>query len=115
MSGRDLLLIVLAMYFAAAAGGFLQAGGLKKFRLFPQLAEVSLKWRGLWALPARILSIAGWFLILWGYLLLSFVMFLFLSPLLALSFLNQMTGRPPPHGALARWYERFAERRWKDS
>lgn len=114
MPGRDLLVIPLALYFAAAAGGFLSAGGLRKFRFAPRLAEVSLKWRGLWALPARILSIVGWLLILWSHLLLSFAMFLFLSPLLALSFFNQLTGRPPPHGALARWYERFAERRWKD-
>ncbi len=115
MSGRDLIVILLAMYFAAAAGGFLTVGGLRKFRLAPRLAEVSLKWRGLWALPARILSIVGWLLIIWGYLLISFAMFLFLSPLLALSFFNQVTGRPPPHGVLAQWYERMAERRWKDS
>ncbi|HUY18280.1 MAG TPA: hypothetical protein VMV15_03555 [Candidatus Binataceae bacterium] len=115
MSVRALLVIPLAIYFAAAAGGFLSAGGLRKFRFAPRLDEVSLKWRGIWALPARILSIVGWLLILWGYLLLSFAMFLFLSPLLALTFFNQMTGRPPPHGALARWYERLAEQRWKDS
>jgi hypothetical protein len=115
MSVRDLILMLLALYFVAAAGGFLSAGGLKKFRLAPGLAEVSFKWRGLWALPARVLSIVGWLLIVWGYALLSFVMFLFLSPLLALSFFNQVTRRPPPHGALARWYERTAERRWKDS
>ena len=114
MSGRDLVVALLAIYFAAAAGGFIQAGGLKKFRFAPRLADVSLKWRGSLALPARILSIVGWLLIVWSSLLLSFAMFLFLSPLLALSFFNQATGRPPPHGALARWYEGLAERRWKD-
>ena len=111
---REVIFGVLAMYLAAAAGGFIRAGGFSKFNFIPRLRDTSFKWRGMWAGPGKVLSLVGWLLIAWGCVLFSFAMFLFLSPLLVLSFMNHLMGGRMAYGTLVQWYERLAERRWKN-
>src|SRR5580704_14940233 len=90
-------------YFAAALAGFVISGSAANFRLLPPvgLSAVRYDWQGLWWPMGKILSILMRLLIALNLTALATIFFLLSSPLFALRFLNDLIGRPPPHGAMA--------------
>jgi hypothetical protein len=107
------IIAVVASYVACAVGGLVVSGIVRAMRApsdvpFPSLPGA--RWRGVMWLPGRLL----WGLMVVGLveivLLMAVGMFVFASPLLVLCFVDRVTGRPPPNGRMARWYESIAVR-----
>ena len=96
-----IMLIFIGLYFAAATAGFVRSGAAASFRLLPPDGVSAL----------RSLSMSDRLLIAFNISMLAVGFFFLASPLFALSFFNALTGRQPPHGALAQWFLRLAERR----
>src|SRR5262245_15562272 len=108
------VLLVVGVYFTFAAAGIVTSGAFKGFPLLPPGASLwnfpGARWHGVMWLPGRLL----WLSTLLGFFeivaLMTVAFFIFASPLFALCFANQVTGRRPPHGTLAHWYEGIATR-----
>lgn len=101
------MVFAIILYFAAALAGFVTSGAAPKFRLFPPRGLSDIRYNG----PlGGVLSTAVRLLIAFNMVLLATVFFVFSSPLFALRFFNDLTGRQPPHGAVARWYIYLVER-----
>jgi hypothetical protein len=114
MTLESVAVFLFVAYLAAAVGGFITSGAAENLFVGPPggfLRGVGpATWRGAWWFPGRILC--GLFLLLlaWNLSLLFLAIFLLSSPLWALHFVNALTGRPAPHGRMARWYEGVANR-----
>ncbi len=118
-----ILILALLALLSAACGGWVISGALRSLARyvgsFPsQVVDLHRRVLPSWVQGPRLLRRhAATALLVLGLVELnaiSFVLlFLFSSPLFALRFFNHLTGRPPPHGVMARCYDRLAERRWR--
>lgn len=107
--------ILLYGYLAAAVGGLVTSGAaadLLRGPWFPGLDRTfgPAGWRGAWWLPGRLLTVLFMLQVACIATPGVLVLYLFTSPLWALKFFNDLTGRPPPHGRMARWYFRHIAR-----
>lgn len=102
--------VLACVYLACAFAGYV--GGLREtLRLPPGASLYDLtggRWTGIMWLPGRILWLYLLVSLTFWVLLFHIVLFLFGSPLFALSFFNRITGRRRPHGRMSKWYERQA-------
>jgi len=112
--GSTIVLLFVAMYFGAATVAFIRTGIIADvFRGPPggYLRGVPASgWAGVWWLPGKVISILFLILVAWNLALMLVAFVILSSPLMVLRFVNDLSGRPPPQGALAKWYEGVAQR-----
>jgi hypothetical protein len=119
MTSVNLTVLILAIYSGFAAGGWIVSGALtgvlSRDAWQPVLRGVSTfpgaRWKGMMWLPGKVIWLAMVAGLAEGILVVFVGMFLLLSPLFALAFVNHLSGLPSHGGALAQWYQRWVSRR----